>query len=327
MISSDTLALDLSALVGFGTNSLNRLSEKRDDAAFIASLRHAQTARTFLIARDMPLVRVTSGTVPQPLFTFAAAKDIGIARETVLLGQSADGPVFAVLLDPESIEASAPTEGQPTLFCVPGRTDVAVRDLRSLATEALLSHDLVGQLGQAKSILHWHAKHRFCSACGTPSLPAQAGWRRDCPACGTSHFPRTDPVVIMLATHGDRCLLGRQPRFPAGMYSALAGFLEPGETMEAAVRREILEESGIRIGKVTYLASQPWPFPASLMMGCHAEALTTDITVDDVELEDARWFSRAEARAMLQGTHADGLSAPKPVAIAHHILKAWVEQG
>jgi NAD+ diphosphatase len=156
---------------------------------------------------------------------------------------------------------------------------------------------------------------------------ASAGYRRDCPACGAQHFPRTDPVAIMLVTDGERCLLGRQPRFPAGMYSCLAGFIEPGETIEDAVRREIREEAGIRVGPVTYLASQPWPFPASLMIGCRGEALTTDIVREEEELEDCRWFSLDEARAMLASTHPDGLLAPNPIAIAHHLLKAFVEEG
>jgi NAD+ diphosphatase len=178
---------------------------------------------------------------------------------------------------------------------------------------------------QAKSLLGWHARHRFCANCGVPTEIVQAGWRRDCPACGMQHFPRTDPVVIMLVVHGDRCLLGRQPRFGKGMWSCLAGFVEPGETIEDAVRRETLEEAGVVCGRVTYFASQPWPFPMSLMIGCHAEALTAAITVDRTELEDARWFPRDEVAAMLMHRHPDGLTATHPYAIAHHIIRAWLE--
>ena len=138
-----------------------------------------------------------------------------------------------------------------------------------------------------------------------------------------SHFPRTDPVVIMLAVDGDDCLLGRQPRFPKGMYSSLAGFVEPGETIEAAVRREILEESGVVCGEVRYFASQPWPFPSSLMIGCFAEARSRAVAVDRTELEDARWFSRAETRELLERRHPAGLAAPIPMAIAHHLIKRW----
>ena len=152
-----------------------------------------------------------------------------------------------------------------------------------------------------------------------------AGWRRDCDNCHAQHFPRTDPVVIMLVTEGDRCLLGRQARFGKGMYSALAGFLEPGETIEEAVRREVREEAGIQVGAVQYVASQPWPFPSSLMIGCMGTALSTHIILDRLELEDARWFTRSEAETMLAGTHPDGLGAPQPIAIAHHLLRYWVE--
>ncbi len=139
-----------------------------------------------------------------------------------------------------------------------------------------------------------------------------AGWRRDCPRCKAIHFPRTDPVVIMLAVDGDACLLGRQPRFPKGMYSALAGFVEPGETIEAAVRREIREEAAVVCRAVQYFASQPWPFPASLMIGCFAEAESRSLEIDRVELEDARWFSRDEAIALIERRHPDGLMAPTP---------------
>jgi NAD+ diphosphatase len=150
------------------------------------------------------------------------------------------------------------------------------------------------------------------------------GYRRDCPACGAQHFPRTDPVAIMLTVHGDRCLLGRQRRFLPGMYSCLAGFIEPGETIEDAVRRETREESGILVGRVDYRASQPWPFPASLMIGCVAEALTTEITRDDEELEDCRWFDRDEVRRMFAGDHPDGLLPPNRIAIAHHLLRGFI---
>jgi NAD+ diphosphatase len=175
--------------------------------------------------------------------------------------------------------------------------------------------------------MHWHARRRFCSNCGSPNEVAAAGWRRECKVCKMQHFPRTDPVVIMLAVDGDACLLGRQPRFPKGMYSALAGFLEPGETIEAAVRREIQEEAGVDCGEVRYFASQPWPFPSSLMIGCFAQARSRALEVDRVELEDARWFSREEALALLERRHPDGLVAPIPMAIAHHLLKRWAYDG
>jgi NAD+ diphosphatase len=182
-------------------------------------------------------------------------------------------------------------------------------------------------LGQAKAILSWHVRHGFCANCGAATRPAAAGWRRECDACKAQHFPRTDPVVIMLALDGERCVLGRQSRWPMGMYSCLAGFVEPGETIEEAVRREIREEAGIACGEVAYLASQPWPFPSSLMIGCFARATSRDIVVDDVELEDARWFKHDEVMAMFDKRHPEGLTAPMPMAIAHHILRVWAEGG
>ncbi len=209
------------------------------------------------------------------------------------------------------------------MLVVPGREDLKLIDLRSIAAAGLVPVPEASMLASAKALLAWHARRGFCSNCGARTNVGAAGWRRECPNCGMHHFPRTDPVVIMLATAGDSCLLGRQKRFPKGMYSALAGFLEPGETIEQAVRREIMEEAGIACGAVTYFASQPWPFPSSLMIGCFAEATTRDVKVDQVELEDARWFSRDETRAMLEKRHPDKVAAPIPMAIAHHLIKAW----
>ncbi len=174
----------------------------------------------------------------------------------------------------------------------------------------------------ARALVNWHRTHGFCSACGAPSALYQGGWQRKCPACGAQHFPRTDPVVIMLVRRGNRVLMGRSPGWPEGMYSALAGFVEPGETPETAVRREVLEETGIRLGAVRYLAAQPWPFPNSLMMGFLAEAESEAITLDD-ELEDARWMSREEMVAVAAGLHPE-IKAPRRGAIAHHLLQAWL---
>jgi NAD+ diphosphatase len=193
--------------------------------------------------------------------------------------------------------------------------------------QGLVAPEHLPPLAEAKAMLQWHMRHRFCANCGAPTAPACAGWKRECPACKVEHFPRTDPVVIMLAIDGERCLLGRQTRFVASTYSCLAGFMEPGETIEDAVRRETREEAGIVCGRVRYFATQPWPFPMSLMIGCHAEATSTTITIDREELEDARWFDRSEAAAMLMRKHPDGLITPPPIAIAHHIIRAWVDGG
>ena len=176
----------------------------------------------------------------------------------------------------------------------------------------------------ARALTGWHVSHRFCAACGQPSQPRQSGWQRVCPACGTAHFPRTDPVVIMLITHGDRALIGRSPGWPEGMYSCLAGFIEPGETIEAAVRREVLEETGIRVGPVRYAISQPWPFPSQLMIGLIAEVDSEEARPDQTELEAVAWLTRDQARAVLAASHPDYV-APPPSAIAHRLIRAWVE--
>ena len=183
-------------------------------------------------------------------------------------------------------------------------------------------------LAEARSLIDWHARHRFCAQCGSPTRVASAGWVRRCPDCRASHFPRTDPVVIMLAVRGERALLGRNRQRPGGRFSCLAGFVEPGETLEEAVRREVHEEAGIRCGRVRYLAAQPWPFPSSLMMGFLSEALTEEITVDPEEIAEARWFPSDEMREMVAraATGPDDptkVSLPAPIAIAHHICRRW----
>ena len=189
--------------------------------------------------------------------------------------------------------------------------------------EALTRRE-AGILAQAKANLDWHARHRFCARCGAETAMQRGGQTRRCTSCRAEHFPRTDPVVITVATHGDRCLLGQS----AGrlrsmrMYSALAGFMDQGESMEDAVRREVMEEAGIEIGRVAYHSSQPWPFPSSLMIGSHSEALTTDIDIDDFEMTDVQWFTREEVLRALAGEH-DGLRVPGPIAIAHHLIRAW----
>ncbi len=175
----------------------------------------------------------------------------------------------------------------------------------------------------AKAVIGWHETHRFCARCGAASDISQGGWQRSCSACGGQHFPRTDPVVIMLITHGNSVLMGRSPGWPEGMYSLLAGFVEPGETLEAAVRREVMEEAGVPVGAVRYLASQPWPFPASLMFGCAGEALSPDIQIDPVEIEDAIWVSRTEMMQAFAGDHPTLLPARKG-AIAHFLLQHWL---
>lgn len=198
---------------------------------------------------------------------------------------------------------------------------VTFADLRSTITlHDPLSAEL---LATAKAIFGWHDSHRFCARCGAPSDIAQAGWQRNCPSCKTAHFPRTDPVVIMLVTNGQDLLLGRSPGWPDGMYSLLAGFVEPGETLEAAVRREVWEETQVTTGQVGYLSSQPWPFPTSLMIGMQAQATSRDITLDPVELEDALWISRDELAEVFAG-NSDRVKPARPGSIAYGLMRDWL---
>lgn len=199
-------------------------------------------------------------------------------------------------------------------------------DLRSLAMQGALSPEELSLAGQARALAQWHENARCCGRCGSTLLIKDGGWRRKCWGCGLDWFPRTDPVVIMLITDGERCLLAHEHRYVDKMYSTLAGFLEPGEDIEHAVRREVLEETSIRVGRVVYHSSQPWPFPHSLMLGCVGYALSTEIQIDKNELADARWFSREEARAMLERRHPEGLTAPARHAIANALITTFVEQ-
>ncbi len=302
---------DRSAAAGFSVNSLDRMSVRRHDVEFLRSLQDSTTARTLVLAGDMPVVkRGESGF--DPFFTLSEAAALGAIRETAFLGCDEQSALFASLI-----------ERQDDL---PAAANIACLDIRLIATQGLLPADVVGPLGEAQSLLSWHARHRFCSNCGAPTRPLAGGWRRGCASCGAQHFPRTDPAVIMLVVDGDDCLLGRQANFAPKMYSCLAGFMETGETIEHAVRREVAEEAGIGVGRVDYLASQPWPFPSSLMIGCVAQALSRDLSPTDKELEHARWVSREEVRQMLDNAHPDGLTCPSKVAFANLLLTAWVAE-
>jgi NAD+ diphosphatase len=298
--------------LGYAGLSLDRVGERRDEAATEAAAGPTDAARTVVFLGDRPVLKAAAGALDL-LFADDEIATLGPYDRVALLGLDGGAPRFAASLDPGAETAVARDDG------------LVFDDLRALATDGRLAGEALALAGYAKSTIAWHARHRFCSNCGAETEPSPSGWRRACPACGALHFPRVDPVVIMLVTRGDRCLLGRQARFPPGMWSCLAGFVEPGETLEEAARREIAEEAAVTIGAVTYELSQPWPFPSQLMVGLRCEALTEEVTPDLSELEDARWFSRAEAVAMLARDHPDGLFAPPPAAIARHLLLRFAE--
>jgi NAD+ diphosphatase len=298
--------------LGYTQSLIERVAERRTDQAWLAVAAADARALAYVIGGEL-IVLKKIGSAFDATFSLAEARALGESTETVFLGLLDGAPRFGFGLNPAIAAALKPHE------------DLLVIDLRSIAVQGLVGADHLPALAQAKALLNWHARHRFCSQCGVATHVVQGGWRRDCPSCMAQHFPRTDPVVIMLAINGDACVLGRSGRFAPTMWSCLAGYVEPGESFEDAVRRETREEVGIVCGRVDYFASQPWPFPTTLMIGCHAEALSRDIVVDREELEDARWFDRDEAIAMLARRHPDGLTTPPPVAIAHHLIRAWVE--
>ncbi|MFZ5965312.1 NAD(+) diphosphatase [Thalassococcus sp. BH17M4-6] len=311
--------------VTFGGSGLDRAAELRGDIPALAAAMQDRAARTVVLWRGKPLV-----AGEDPLSLVRLPLDHPVLAEArgapVLLGREEGAARFAHDIsgwEPEGLDASqlggfvdASEQVHPAL--APGQR---FAELRRIMT-ALSPRD-AELAATAKAIHGWHAGHGFCSRCGSPSDVAQAGWQRICPKCGGHHFPRTDPVVIMLITHGNSVLLGRSPGWPDGMYSCLAGFVEPGETIEAAVRREVFEEAGVRVGAVRYLASQPWAFPASLMIGCVGEATGRDITIDPVEIEDARWVSREDIAEAFAGRHPDILPARKG-AIAQFLLRNWL---
>jgi len=282
--------------LGFVGGTLDRQANYRSDPEWIAARRADHGAKLIRLNGDK--VVLNGGSI--------AHEPIVDTEPSIFLGLDSQGcPVFAA----ETAETFA--NGV---------------DLRSIATQGLLPASELALLAQARSLLHWHQRHRFCSNCGTLTAVADGGYRRHCPNCEADHFPRTDPVIIIVVRSMRGFLLGRQSSWMSGMYSALAGFMEPGETIEEAARREVFEEAGIRVGAVTYVASQPWPFPSSLMVGLLGKALSEDIRIDARELEDARWFTADELHAMRTGVHADGLRFPVPMAIAHHLILAALQQ-
>lgn len=298
------------------TRLLDRQSEKRADAAYLEALARTPASRILALVDEKPVVVSSDDRTRTSIRWFGDAQLAALSLDQLpllFLGVDArdGGGRFAVTLTAEEAARSEDLRQA---------TSPAV-DLRSLATQGVLEPDDLALLGEAKALAAWHEASAFCGRCGHASTVADGGWKRTCLSCQAHAFPRTDPVVIMLVTDGERCVLAHEPRFPERMFSTIAGFVEPGEDVEGAVRRETREELGLAAGEVSYVASQPWPFPHSLMIGCFAHAAPGELTIDTAELEEARWFTREEARQMLAGRHAHGLWVPGPHAIANVLIR------
>ena len=314
--------------VTFGGSDLDRSAAERKDASGLARALD-EGGQVIALWRGKPLVAGDPATGPCALVRLSA--DDPILRDgteaAIFLGRIEGQAIFAQDISgwtpPEPVdEAQIGAFLDPTVQQHPGAPEgSAFRELRAIMTT--LSARDAELAATARALGNWHLSHGFCSRCGTASVMAEGGWQRKCPDCGAHHFPRTDPVVIMLITRGDRVLLGRSPGWPEGMFSLLAGFVEPGETIEAAVRREVFEETAVRVGRVDYLANQPWPFPASLMIGCRGEAISEEITVDPAEIEAAHWVTRSELLTVFAGQHPE-IRPARRGAIAHFLLEHWL---
>ncbi len=316
--------------VTFGGSGLDRAAHLRGDSDRLEQMKTDPRAECLLVWRGKILVQ---GEDLDRLGLVAMAHSLvregpgGVVEAPVFLGlREDDAPIFAADIS----DWSADGQDLSDIGAFVDRSEqqhpdlpdgYVFAELRRIMTR--LSARDAELAAAAKAVIGWHETHRFCARCGAASEIAQAGWQRSCPTCGGQHFPRTDPVVIMLITHGNSVLMGRSPGWPEGMYSLLAGFVEPGETLEAAVRREVMEEAGVPVGAVHYLASQPWPFPASLMFGCAGEALSRELRIDPVEIEDAMWVSKSEMMRAFAGEHPVLLPARKG-AIAHFLLQNWL---
>ena len=296
----------------FVTDILDRAAHLRGDDAKLLALEGRPDSRAYVVYRDSLVVK-QEAEGPRALLGIDEALKFGANPGTIFLGLREGAPLFGMGISPAAVE---------NLLT---RDDAAVTELRGMAMQGVVPANQLSAIAMAKSMVNWHQRHGFCANCGTRTSMKEGGWKRECPNCKAEHFPRTDPVVIMLVAAGDKVLLGRQKHFPPGMYSCLAGFVEAAETIEDAVRREIFEEAGIRCTDVNYYMTQPWPYPSSLMIGCTARATNEDVVVDRSELEDARWFDRHEATLMLKREHPDGLAGPHPFAIAHHLVGRWLQ--
>ncbi len=310
--------------VTFGGSGLDRAAHLRADDARLVQLAASEQSDTILFWRGKPLLR---GDEQKQLVRLAAGHRLiaDVTAKPIFLGQEGDRYCFA-----QDISSWAPDEQDlPTdsfmdhsaqLHPDAEAGDVFL-ELRNIMTQ--ISARDAELAATARSLTAWHGSHKFCANCGAESFVRMGGWQRTCDTCGRHHFPRTDPVVIMLITHGNKVLLGRGVGWPDDMYSLLAGFVEPGETPEAAVRREVFEEAGVKVGAVQYLGTQPWPYPSSLMIGCRGEATSTALDIDPEEIADALWMTREEVATAFAGSHPKVRPA-RNGSIAHFILRNWL---
>nr|WP_321454510.1 NAD(+) diphosphatase [uncultured Cohaesibacter sp.] len=309
--------------IGFMHNRLDRDTEHRD-AEIIPNMMAQKGAGFYLFHKDTLLIEGAKGEEARAIFSKAEAEALGADFDsTLILGRDPEeghAPRLAVRITDEAAVEHEASENH------------RLESVRTLGLHGMLPVDQLGAIAQARGLLNWHENSPFCSKCGSKTVVTLGGARRDCPNCGAIHFPRTDPAVIMLVLRRDpdgveRCLLAHHTRFSGPMFTTLAGFMEQGETIEAAVRREVFEEAAVRVGSVRYMASQPWPFPASLMIGCYAEALSSEITIDPTELTDARWFTRQEVKVMMdRSTDSEMPHTPGPFSIAAWLIRSWVNQ-
>jgi NAD+ diphosphatase len=297
-------------MISFSGSPLERASEFRSDSAWIA----ARRAEALILPLWRLKVLVTEDGRAARLEPASCEALAAPDAPSVFLGLEAGRPLFALdISGAEEVSTTGPLAGLGEF-----------RDMRAAAF--VLPDADTAILGQAKALIDWHQRHGFCPNCGAKTQCADGGYRRVCPHCAAEHFPRTDPVVIMLPVHKDHCLLGHNKRFPPGLHSAFAGFVEPGETIEEAVKRELREEVTLEVGAISYHASQPWPFPSALMIGCYAIAQTRDFQIDGREIESARWLSREEVRTRLAGQIDDDIKLPVRIAIAHTLLRDWADR-
>ncbi|HEY1426420.1 MAG TPA: NAD(+) diphosphatase [Caulobacteraceae bacterium] len=297
----------------FAGNPLDRASYQRSQPDWVAQKIADPDSLSMVLWNGKPMVENRAGGGAQVAYVRASmAEEMSDGGERLLfMGLWKETAVFALDLEGQTDPADGPLQGM-------GRFE----DLRAIALE--LPGGDAAMAATAKAMFEWRRRHRHCGNCGSPTEPSDGGWRRLCPSCKAEHFPRTDPVVIMLVIRGERCLLGRQAVWPKGMFSALAGFLEPGESIEEACAREVWEEAGLRTRRVRYHSTQPWPYPSSLMIGLMAEVEEGEATPDQTELEEVRWFTREEARELMNA-RMQGARAPGSVAIAYQLIKAWAD--